>query len=174
MQAHTKEREFKVGDYVVYPGHGVGQIRSIEIKEIMGEPNQFYSLKILDGGMTISVPEQNVQKVGIRHLISNDEAENVLGFLKKPAESNLKSTVQLTWNRRHRDYMDKIKTGSIYEIAKVLRGLFHLSSDKELSFGERKMLDQAHNLLIKEMALAKSTSEKEMSKTVDNIFLKVH
>lgn len=165
-----KEMNFKVGDYVVYPGHGVGQIRSIETKEIMGEPNNFYSLKILDGGMTISVPQQNVDRVGIRHLISNDEVEDVLGFLKKPIESGLKHTVQLTWNRRHREYMDKIKTGSIYEIAKVLRGLFHLSSDKELSFGERKMLDQAHNLLIKEMALAKRTSESEMTKTVGQIF----
>ncbi len=172
MEDMQKEEHFKVGDYVVYPGHGVGQILSIETKEIVGEPNQFYSLKILDGGMIISIPQQNVDKVGIRHLISNDEAEDVLGFLKKPMESGLKDTVQLTWNRRHRDYMDKIKTGSIYEIAKVLRGLFHLSSDKELSFGERKMLDQAHNLLIKEMALAKSTSESEMSKTVGRIFAK--
>ncbi len=140
---------FKVGDNAVYPGHGVGRITSIEIKEILGNKQTFYCLQIIDSGMKIMVPMDNVQSVGLRPIISRDEANKVIEILK---ETDVKIDNQ-TWNRRYREYMEKIKTGSVFEIAEVLRDLFILKVDKELSFGERKMLDTARTLLIKELAL---------------------
>ena len=142
--------QFKVGDHAVYPGHGVGRIHSIEIKEILGTNHEFYSVLILETGMKIMIPATNIQKIGLRPLISRDEAVRVVEILK---DKDVKLDTQ-TWNRRYRDYMEKIKTGSVFEIAEVLRDLYVLKVDKELSFGEKKMLDTAKNLLLKELNLA--------------------
>lgn len=142
--------QFKVGDHAVYPGHGVGRISSIEYKEILGTKHEFYSVQILETGMKIMIPAANIKSVGLRPLISKDEALKVVEILK---DKNVKIDTQ-TWNRRYRDYMEKIKTGSVYEIAEVLRDLYVLKVDKELSFGEKKMLDTAKNLLLKELNLA--------------------
>lgn len=142
--------QFKVGDHAVYPGHGVGRISSIEYKEILGTKHEFYSVQILETGMKIMIPAANIKSVGLRPLISKDEAQKVVDILK---DKNVKIDTQ-TWNRRYRDYMEKIKTGSVYEIAEVLRDLYVLKVDKELSFGEKKMLDTAKNLLLKELNLA--------------------
>lgn len=142
--------QFKVGDHAVYPGHGVGRISSIEYKEILGTKHEFYSVMILETGMKIMIPAANIKSVGLRALISKEEALKVVDILK---DKNVKIDTQ-TWNRRYRDYMEKIKTGSVYEIAEVLRDLYVLKVDKELSFGEKKMLDTAKNLLLKELNLA--------------------
>ena len=142
--------QFKVGDHAVYPGHGVGKINSIESKEILGTNHMFYSVLILETGMKIMIPAANIKSVGLRPLISKEEAEKVVAILK---DKNVKIDTQ-TWNRRYRDYMEKIKTGSVFEIAEVLRDLYVLKVDKELSFGEKKMLDTAKNLLLKELNLA--------------------
>lgn len=141
---------FKVGDHAVYPGHGVGRISSIEYKEILGTKHEFYSVLIIETGMKIMIPAANIKSVGLRPLISKDEAMKVVTILK---DKNVKIDTQ-TWNRRYRDYMEKIKTGSVFEIAEVLRDLYVLKVDKELSFGEKKMLDTAKNLLLKELNLA--------------------
>lgn len=148
---------FTVGDNAVYPGHGVGEVVAVETKEMMGCKQVFYSIKILETGMKIMVPKNNVKNVGLRPIISQSEASKVLGILQ---EKNVKIDNQ-TWNRRYREYMEKIKTGSVYEIAEVLRDLFLLKVDKELSFGERKMLDTARSLLITELSLATTQSELE-------------
>jgi CarD family transcriptional regulator len=150
--------EFKVGDNAVYPGHGVGKVISIDTKEILGQKKTFYSVQILETGMKIMVPLDNAKSVGLRPIISKEEASKVIDILK---QTNVKVDNQ-TWNRRYRDYMEKIKTGSVYEIAAVLRDLFVLKVDKELSFGERKMLDTARGLLMKELTLA--TTKEELSK----------
>ncbi len=142
--------QFKVGDHAVYPGHGVGKISSIEYKEILGTKHEFYSVLIIETGMKIMIPAANIKSVGLRPLISKEEALKVVGILK---DKNVKIDTQ-TWNRRYRDYMEKIKTGSVFEIAEVLRDLYVLKVDKELSFGEKKMLDTAKNLLLKELNLA--------------------
>lgn len=158
--------EFTVGDNAVYPGHGVGEVTSIETKEIMGSKQTFYSIRIMESGMKIMVPKSNVINVGLRPIISKDEAGKVLEILK---QKNIKIDNQ-TWNRRYREYMEKIKTGSVYEIAEVLRDLFLLRVDKELSFGERKMLDTARNLLFKELSLATSQTELSEQEDVRAIF----
>lgn len=142
--------QFKVGDHAVYPGHGVGRISSIEYKEILGTKHEFYSVLIIETGMKIMIPAANIKSVGLRPLISKEEAMKVVTILK---DKNVKIDTQ-TWNRRYRDYMEKIKTGSVFEIAEVLRDLYVLKVDKELSFGEKKMLDTAKNLLLKELNLA--------------------
>lgn len=157
---------FKVGDNAVYPGYGVGEISSIETKEIMGTQHTFYTIRILDSGMKIMVPKKNAQTVGLRPIITRTEAEGVIEVLKR---TDVKIDNQ-TWNRRYREYMEKIKTGSVFEIAEVLRDLFLLKVDKELSFGERKMLDTARSLLIKELALATNSAEENIENEVKLIF----
>ena len=157
---------FKVGDMAVYPSHGVGKIVSIETKEIMGNKQIFYSIKISETGMRIMVPEEKFKAIGVRPIITKDEADTVLGILNK---KDIKIDNQ-TWNRRYREYMEKIKTGSVFEIAEVLRDLFLLKVDKELSFGERKMLDTARNLLVTELALATKQNERTMEEQVRGIF----
>lgn len=157
---------FKVGDNAVYPGHGVGRIAAIETKEILGNKQTFYSIQIIETGMKIMIPSHNVASVGLRPIISTEEAQVVLGILK---EKNVKIDNQ-TWNRRYREYMEKIKTGSVYEIAEVLRDLFVLKVDKELSFGERKMLDTARNLLLKELSLATDKEKLFQEEEVKQIF----
>jgi CarD family transcriptional regulator len=158
--------EFRVGENAVYPGHGVGRVVSIEEKQIAGASLTFYSIEILESGMKIMVPKTRVKTVGLRPIISKKEADQVLGILK---QQKVKIDNQ-TWNRRDREYMEKIKTGSVFEIAEVLRDLFLLKVDKELSFGERKMLDTARTLLIKELALATRNEEVVMEKEVRDIF----
>ncbi|MBI4529455.1 MAG: CarD family transcriptional regulator [Deltaproteobacteria bacterium] len=157
---------FKVGEKVVYPAHGVGEIEAIRTQVISGSERRFYMLRILDTDMKIMIPIDNVQSVGLRKVIDRQMVSEVYKVLRqKKVESD-----QQTWNRRYREYTEKIKTGSILEIAKVLRDLFVLKGDKELSFGERKMLDTARNLLVKELSIARSHSEEKILEELRHIF----
>lgn len=150
----------------VYPAHGVGLIQTIEKQTIGGIDQSFYVMKILDNDMTIMIPTATSANVGLRAIISDDEVTKVIDILK---ERDVKVTAQ-TWNRRYRDYMDKIKTGSVFEVAEVLRDLFLLKEDKELSYGERKMLDTAKNLLVKELSLAKQMDQDKVERQIEKIF----
>ncbi len=158
--------KFRVGDKAVYPAHGVGVIERIENKEISGSIFSFYVLRILDNDMMIMVPTTNVQNVGLRQLITPDKVDKVYKIFQKK-DVIIDTT---TWNRRYREYMEKIKTGSVFEIAEVLRDLYVLKKTKTLSFGERKMLDTARNLLIKELALAKEVPEDEIERRIRKFF----
>lgn len=146
---------FNIGDKAVYPMHGVGVIESIESRDICGIEQNFYVLKILDNGMTIMVPEGNIEDVGLREVISKRKVRQIYKILE---ERDVVLDNQ-TWNRRYREYTEKIKSGSPVEIAKVLRDLCVLRCDKDLSFGERKMFDMAQNLLVKEISVAKNIDE---------------
>jgi len=165
-QSKTPALPFKVGDMAVYPAHGVGEVTGIESREISGSKQLFYVLQIVDSGMKIMVPTGNVNAVGLREIISEDEVKAVYAILK---EKDIVFDNQ-TWNRRYREYMDKIKTGSVYEIAEVCRDLSRLRRIKELSFGERKMLDTARGLLIKELALAEDLDEDDVADNLEEIF----
>jgi len=157
---------FKVGEKVVYPAHGVGVIQSIQTRVVSGTEKTFYMLRILDSDMTIMIPTENVDSVGLRRVIGREMVTKVYKILReKRVEID-----QQTWNRRYREYTEKIKTGSVLEIAKVLRDLFVLKGDKELSFGERKMLDTARTLLIKEIAVATKSKEVKIEEKLDRIF----
>ncbi|MFH1654272.1 MAG: CarD family transcriptional regulator [Pseudomonadota bacterium] len=160
-------REFKVGDMAVYPAHGVGKVHSIERREIAGSKHKFYILKLLDSGMTIMVPTNNVRTVGLREVIKLSEVDIVYDILR---ERDITINEQ-TWNRRYREYMDKIKTGSVYEIAEVLRDLLLLRHHKELSFGERKMLDTAHSLVVKELSISQEMEEDMVENEIEDIFV---
>src|SRR5262249_7972940 len=136
---------FSVGDKAVYPAHGVAEVVGLETREIGGNKQTFYILKILDTGTKIMIPTRNVSAGGLREVIAEGDVKEVYNILK----SKEIAVEGQTWNRRYREYMDKIKTGSVFEIAEVLRDLSVLRSSKELSFGERKMLDTARQLLVK-------------------------
>ena len=156
----------KVDDLAVYPAHGVGLIERIESKEISGCRQDFYVMRILDNGMIIMIPTNNVANVGLREIIEHSEVTKLYSILKKrdvPIDNQ-------TWNRRYREYMEKIKTGSVYEVAEVLRDLYLLKVDKDLSFGERKMLDTAQSLLLKELSIAKETDERAIMSDIKDIF----
>ncbi len=157
---------FQVGDLAVYPAHGVGVIEKIESQEISGCKQDFYVMRILDNDMIIMIPTTNVDHVGLRDIIAKTELPKLFSILKK-RDVTLDSQ---TWNRRYRDYMEKIKTGSVFEVAEVYRDLLILRFDKELSFGERKMLDTARTLLVKEISLAKETSESQVKSDLDRMF----
>lgn len=157
---------FKVGESAVYPAHGITIVKRIDEREVGGKKKSFYVLQVLENQMTIMVPTDNADAVGLRKLISDDEVNNVYKILKM---RDVKID-QTTWNRRYRDYMEKIKTGSIFEIAEVLRDLFLLRHSKDLSFGERKMLDQAKALIVKEISLARHTQEALVEQEIQQIF----
>jgi CarD family transcriptional regulator len=157
---------FQVGDKAVYPAHGVAEITGIESKEIGGKKHTFYILRILENGMRIMVPTKNIAAVGLRQVINRTEIKEIYDILK----TREVSVEGQTWNRRYREYMEKIKTGSVFEIAEVLRDLSVLKHGKELSFGERKMLDTARGLLVKELAVAKSAKEEKIEAELEKIF----
>ncbi len=157
---------FKKGDLAVYPAHGVGIIETIESQEISGCRQDFYIIRILDNNMKIMVPTQNVDSVGLREIIDQKEVRKLYSILKK---RDIVMDNQ-TWNRRYREYMDKIKTGSVFEVAEVYRDLLMLKEEKGLSFGERKMLDTARGLLVKEISLAKKVAEKQVENDLERIF----
>ncbi len=159
--------EFLVGDLAVYPAHGVGRIESIESRDINGESMKFYIMKILENGMTIMIPTANVESVGLRSVINKKDIPKVYDVMTQRKNSILDNQ---TWNRRYREYMDKIKTGSLFDVAEVFRDLFLLRLTKDLSFGERKLLDTAQGLLLKELCTAKDTDEATMMTEIEALF----
>jgi CarD family transcriptional regulator len=149
---------FQIGAMAVYPAHGVGIIESIQEREVAGFHQSFYIMRLLDTDMIIMIPTQNARNIGLRTVIDSQAVVEVFEILReRPTRLN-----QQTWNRRYRDYMDKIKTGSLFRVAEVLRDLTLLKLEKELSFGERKMLDTAKNLLVKELCLVDNKQEDEI------------
>ena len=150
----------------VYPAHGVGVIKSIETQQVAGIDQKFYVLEILGNSMRIMIPTSSSENVGLRSIVNKKEALEVLNILRDRAVE----IDSQTWNRRYREYMEKIKTGSIFEVAAVLRDLFLLSVDKDLSYGERKMLDTAKGLLVKELSIAQDVEEDQISQKIENIF----
>ncbi len=157
-------KKFNVGDLAVYPAHGVGRIESIESRDVNGETHDFYIMKVLENGMVIMIPTWNVASVGLRDIIDSEDVPKVYDVMKGKRDSNLESQ---TWNRRYREYMDKIKTGSLYDVAEVFRDLSLLKFTKDLSFGERKLYDTAQILLVRELSTAKNTNEETIAAELD-------
>jgi len=169
VQVIRKEvREFRVGDLAVYPAHGVGRIEAIENKTVNGEKHEFYIIKVLENGMVIMIPTWNVESVGLRDVINEREVSKIYEFMKSKKVNSVDSQ---TWNRRYRDYMDKIKTGSLYDVAEVFRDLYLLKLTKDLSFGERKLFDTAQTLLVKELSTARNTTEAKIFSEIESLFV---
>jgi CarD family transcriptional regulator, regulator of rRNA transcription len=160
--------KLKVGDKAVHPAHGVGEVTAIEKREIGGTVGDFYVLRILDNGVMgikkVMVPVQSTSQ--LRAIMSAKEADRVLDTMRaREVAVDLQP-----WSRRFRAYTEMIKSGEPHEIAKVLRDMYRLKFDKDLSFGERRLLDQAKSILMKELALAKKMKEDEILSEVSGIF----
>jgi len=158
---------FRVGQKVVYPTHGVGRIEAIEQKEVSGNLQSYYILRILGTDMTIMVPTGNAERVGLRHLIGAKEVPKVMEILRKKDVE-----ISPNWNRRFKDNLERIKTGSLYEVATVLRKLVLLQRERNLSFGEKKMLENVRQLLVSEISHAVGIEEGDARSLVDKTIAK--
>lgn len=148
---------FNIGDKVVYPMHGAGVIESIEEREISGEKLRYYIIKLPMGEMKAMVPMDKVKEVGLRQVIDEDEIFKVFEVLKSES-----SSMPVNWNHRYRANLEKIKSGSIYEVAEVVRNLAYRDRQKGLSTGEKKMLENARRILLSELVMAKNVTETAM------------
>jgi len=157
---------FKIGDKAVYPAHGVGEVTDIQTRSLGGKERSFYILKVLENGMKIMVPVETAAAAGLRPVISRKDAKKVLDILK----SDDVAVKTQPWNRRYREYMEMLKSGSPFEVAKVLRDLYRLKTDKDLSFGERRLLDTARSLLVTELALSLGKKEEAVEKDIQTMF----
>lgn len=157
---------FQVGDKAVYPAQGVAEVLSIEEKDIAGSRQSFYVLRVVDTNRKIMVPVTNASAVGLRPLISETEICEIFEILREhgPGFDNQ------TWNRRYRGFMDKIKAGSIFDVAEVLRDLSRLKTSKHLSFGEKRMLETASALLITEIATAREQTTDQVRLEIEAVF----
>ena len=153
---------FNVGEKIVYPSHGVGKIEAVEEKEIGGQKIQCYVLSILGKDLKIIVPVFNSKKVGLRQIIGEEEVEKVFDILRDEINN-----MPPKWNKRYTYNMDKIRTGSIYEIAEVFKNLTRLGQKKDLSFGERKMLDSTRELIVIEIAHSKRIGTAQAESLID-------
>lgn len=157
---------FKIGDKAVYPAQGVTEITGIETRDICGNQEVFYVLKVLDTEKRIMVPLSKVRSVGLRQVIADSEVNDVFEILRereRPVDTQ-------TWNRRYRKYVEKIKTGSVHDVAEVLRDLYLTKYEKPLSCREREMLDMARRLLVKELSIAGNNNEETVNHTLEEIF----
>ncbi len=156
---------YKIGDKVVYPMHGAGIIESIEEREILGEKRQYYILKLPVGDMKVMIPISNCLEIGLREIIDSNGVQKVIGILKD--NSTIMST---NWNRRYRANLEKIKSGDVFEVTEVVRNLINRDREKGLSSGERKMLENARQILISELVLATELEEERAQSLIDDAF----
>ncbi len=153
---------FNVGDHIVYPMHGAGTIDAIEEKDILGEKQSYYILK-MPGEVKVMVPTNKAEEIGVRNVIDKTSAEKVFEILEED-----KTDMSQNWNKRYRDNMDKMKSGDIYEVADVVRNLSFKQKEKGLSTGEKKMLLNAKQILVSELVLAEHATYEEVEDLVDN------
>jgi CarD family transcriptional regulator len=157
---------YNIGDKIVYPGHGVAEINNVQVRMIGGSEHAILNMTVIESGMKVIVPVAQANTVGIRKVVDKKAVDKVYQILKK---RDYKIDTQ-TWNRRFREYSQKIKTGSVFEIAEVLRDLSVLSVDKQLSFSEKRMLDTAQSLLVSEISIAKARSPELVMGELREIF----
>src|ERR1700722_4740097 len=150
----TPAMEFKIGDKVVYPNHGVGVIEQISYGMLDGRTETYYMLRITSSSLKVMIPRSNADAVGLRPIIRNGETLKVLGYIEKG-----KFNSHHDWKHRFKENSDRMRTGSLIEVAAVLKSLVALSKSKPLSFREKKMLERAKYLLVTELATVRNTSE---------------
>ncbi len=154
---------FKVGDKIVYPMHGAGTIESIEEKEVLGEKQKYYIMKMPVGDIKVMVPTKNAELIGVRDVIGNETAQGVLDVL-----SSNTTVMSANWNKRYRDNMEKMKSGDIYEVADVVRNLTFKQKEKGLATGEKKMLNNAKQILVSELVLAEASDKDAIEKLIND------
>jgi CarD family transcriptional regulator len=156
---------FNIGDKVVYPMHGAGIIEAIEEKEILGDSKKYYVMNIPVGDMKVMIPLDNVQRVGLRDVIEKGSVTEVYQILESCDDATT-----VNWNRRYRANMDKIKSGSIYKVAEVVRSLLLREKSKGLSTGERRMLESAKQILMSELMMVKGIDRTEVMDYLEKLF----
>lgn len=154
---------YNIGDKIVYPMHGAGVIESIEEKEILGQKQSYYIMKMPIGDMKVMIPTRNISGIGIRDVVTSNDVERVFEIL-----SDQRINVSTNWNKRYRENMVKIKSGNIFEVADVVRSLMIREKEKGLSTGERKMLNSAKQILVSELVLAKNMKQLEIEGLINN------
>ncbi len=155
---------FSVGDRVVYPMHGAGVVEAIEEREVLGLRDNYYIMRLQVGDMKVMVPRSSASEVGLRPVIGPDDIPRVYEVL-----SGEKTAMSQNWNRRYRANMEKMKTGDIFSVAEVVRNLGIRDREKGLSTGERRMLENAKQILTSEMAMVEKRSIEDISRTIDSI-----
>jgi CarD family transcriptional regulator len=158
--------EFAIGDKAVYPSQGVAEVIGIEQKEVYGKVQSFYVLQGLETGLRILVPTDKADQVGLRRIAGHEEIAEVMEILR---DKEIHIDRQ-TWNRRYRGFMEKIKSGSLFEVAEVFRDLYRLKGMKPLSFGERRMLDTARGLIVQELSVARAADTHKVEQELDLMF----
>ena len=153
---------FNVGDKIVYPMHGAGTIDSIEEKDILGEKQSYYILK-MPGDVKVMIPTSKAEEVGVRNIIDKNSTEKVFGILGQD-----ETEMDKNWNKRYRDNMEKMKSGDIYEVADVVRNLSFKQKEKGLSTGEKKMLNNAKQILVSELVLAEHANQDEVENQIES------
>lgn len=159
---------FETGDKIVYPMHGAGMIHSVEKRnDEKGGIVEYFIIEMLLGDMKIMIPIQNVDQVGLRHVISEEQLVDIEGILASRPENTMKS---ITWNRRFNLYLEKMKSGDIFEVAAVVRTLTVQEEEKKLSTGERRLLNTARQILLSEVMLVRSQKLEEADKWLHRFF----
>jgi len=161
---------YKIGDKVVYPMHGVGNIEAIEKKVVLGKRGEYYIIKIINSGMMVMIPVKNADSIGIRGIISKKEVKKVLNILSKKNSG----TIIDDWKERYQTNIDKVKSGSIYEVSEVARDLYRRGSEKELSIMERKLYENAYQLVTHELALSRNIDIEEAGNLVSEALSSFH
>lgn len=161
--------DYKIGEKVVYPNHGVGVIEQIHYGMLNGRSERYYMLKIVSSGLKVMVPQTNALAVGLRSVIRNAETSKVLQFLEKGKFSS-----HPDWKHRFKENSERMRTGSLIEVAAVLKSLVALSRTKPLSFREKKMLERAKYLLVSELATARNTSSENIEGALVKSLAKAH
>ena len=155
---------YQVGDKVVHPMHGAGVIDSIVQRKVAGKLEDFYLLKLSVGSMTVMIPTGNTQEIGVRPIVSSEEAKDLLLALE-----NIEVDMTQNWNRRYRENMVRLKSGDLLEVARVVKGLLLREAQRGLSNGERKMLRTAKQILISELVLAQSLPYETVEDNIDTV-----
>ena len=153
----------------MYPVHGVVEVQGVEEKEILGSKKAFYILNVLESNVKLMVPTDNINSVGLRPVVAKKEVKKVLDILREEDGKIPKLGVQ-SWNKRYKEYADKVKSGDIYEIATVLRDIHHLKKVKNLSFGEKRIMENALSHVVKELSISLRKKEGDVSSQIEEIF----
>ncbi|MFC0582291.1 CarD family transcriptional regulator [Micrococcoides hystricis] len=155
---------FEVGETVVYPHHGAARIEEIKTRVIKGEEKMYLKLKVAQGDLTIEVPAENVDLVGVRDVVDAEGLEEVLDVLRADFVEE-----QTNWSRRYKANLEKLASGDVIKVAEVVRDLWHRENDRGLSAGEKRMLAKARQIMTSELALAKDVTEEQAEARVDEI-----
>ena len=154
---------FKVGDNIVYPMHGAGTIESIEEKDILGESKKYYIMKMPIGDVKVMVPTDNAENIGVREIVKEDTVNKVFKVFDTATEME-----KISWSKRYKENMDKMKTGDLVEIADVVKTLSFKQKDKGLSTSEKKMLNNAKQILVSELVLTNNKNKEEIEEMISD------